>query len=148
MGWSTKNFLLANDDSLNQLSGAAFTRMLKADGQCRVPEFAGQRVRMAAVTVELASGVALGLRHMSFTMLDFDEHGVLDLQRLNTQQVARLDAMLAPRFGNPTSGVRLVEASSRFVARGGTWEPEPALRRLLEDAALGRMSCRRVKVLG
>lgn len=147
MGWSTKHFLLADDDSLRQLSGAAFTRMLKAAGQCRVPEFADQRVRMAAVTVELTSGVALGVRHMSFTMLDFDEQDVLDIQRLNTQQVARLDAMLAPTLGKPTSDVGLVEASSRFVARGGSWEPEPALRRSLEDVALGRTSCRRVKVL-
>lgn len=32
-------------------------------------------------------------------MLDFDANGVLDVQRLNAQQVARVDALLAGVLG-------------------------------------------------
>lgn len=148
MGWSTRLFLVHGDGSLHRLASAAFTRMLKADSNCRVPDFAGQRVRQASITIELTSGIPLGVRHASFAMLDFDQTGRLDVARLNAQQVARLDAMLEDVMGPAQPGTEVVHAGSRFVARGGTWEPDRALRRRLDEAALGRLNCPRVTVIG
>lgn len=147
MGWSTRLFLLSSDDVLHRLANVAFSRMLRQELHCRLSDFAGQRVRMASVTVELASGIVLGTRHMSFSVLDFDARGVLDVQRLNAQQVARFDAMVAGKFGGHAATEQVVEASSRFVARGGSWEPDDGLRRRLEAAAEGRTRCPRVKVI-
>jgi hypothetical protein len=147
MGWASRIFLLSSDDSLHRLAGRAFTRMMREAASCRAIDFAGQRVRMAGVTVELAGGVVLGVRHMGFAMLDFDAAGVLDVQRLNAQQVARLDAMLAEKIGGPAPAEAIVEASSRFMARGGSWEPDAALRRRIHAAAEGRTGCPRVRVV-
>ena len=148
MGWSSRVFLLSADDELHRQAGTAFSRMLRPGSGCCLPQFAGQRLRLASVTVELANGIPLGVRHLSFSMLDFDAHGVLNVQRLNTQQVARFDTMLAGVLGPTSQDAQLVEAASRFVARGGEWNPDPALRRRIEAAALGAAPCRRVRVLG
>ena len=59
--------------------------MLRADTRCRAPDFAGHRVRVASIAVELAHCIPFGVHHLSFSMLDFDEHWVLDLQRVNAQ---------------------------------------------------------------
>lgn len=147
MGWSTRLFLVREDGGLHRLAGAAFTRMLKADGCCRAPDFAGQRVRQASITIELSSGIPLGVRHVGFAVLDFDQAGHLDVARFNAQQVARLDVMLQEVLDPAQPGAEVVHAGSRFVARGGTWEPDPVLRRRLDEAALGRLSCPRVKVI-
>ena len=80
MGWSSRLFLLSADDELHRLAGAAFGRMLRPGNGCSLPQFAGQRVRLASVTVELANSIPLGVRQLSFSMLDFDAHGVLDVQ--------------------------------------------------------------------
>lgn len=148
MGWSTRLFLVRDDGSLHRLASAAFTRMLKADSNCRAPGFAGQRIRQASITIELSSGIPLGVRHTSFAMLDFDLTGLLDVARLNAQQVARLDVMLEGVLRPAQPATDIVQAGNRFVARGGTWEPDRALRRRLEEAALGRMTCPRVTVIG
>lgn len=80
-------------------------------------------------------------------MLDFDESGALDVHRLNAQQVARLDSMVASVLGASKGVSGVVEASSSFLARGGTWEPSPQLRRQLDSAAMGALPCRRVRVI-
>ena len=147
MGWSSRLILLSADDTMHRLAGTAFSRMLNAQAPCRCPCFAGQRVRMAGVTVEIADGIALGVRHMSFSMLEFDEHGALDVQRLNAQQVARMDVMLGGVLGVAAPRPGIVEAASRFTARGGNWEPDRPLRRRIEAAALGQRPCPRVRVV-
>jgi hypothetical protein len=148
MGWSSRLILLDADDSLHRLPSAAFSRMLKDASACRVIDFAGKRVRMVSVTAETAGGFTLGVRHMSFSILDFDPFGILDVQRLSTQQVARFDAMVAGKLGAPLPAEQVVDASSRFVARGGSWEPDAGLRRRIEAAVVGTARCPRVKLIG
>lgn len=120
MGWSTRLFLLSTGDALHRLAGAAFTRMLRADSGCRAPDFAGQRVRLASVTIELAEGAAVGVRHLSFSMLDFNAQGALDVQRLNAQQVARLDSMLSDVLAPANADPKVIDATSKFAARGSS----------------------------
>lgn len=148
MGWSSRLFLLSADDALHRLAGTAFGRMLRPGSRCRLPDFAGQRVRMAGVTVELANGIPLGVRHLSYSILHFDVDGVLDLARLNAHQVARMDTVLAGVLQPPTPQAPVVDATSRFIARGGSWEPDHRLRHSIEAAAMGLQPCPRVRVTG
>jgi hypothetical protein len=67
------------------VAGTAFTCMRRADTCCRAPDFAWQRVRVACIAVELAHYIPVGVHHLSFSMLDFDEHGVQDVQRVSAQ---------------------------------------------------------------
>jgi hypothetical protein len=147
MGWSSRLFLLSSDDALHRLASNAFSRMLRHDTPCRLPDFAGRRVRMVAVTVELADRVVLGVRHRSFSILEIDKDGRLDVQRLSAQQVSRLDVMLEGTFTRRSSGTTVVDATSGFLARGGTWQPDRQLLRRIEAAALGAVPCPRVRVV-
>jgi hypothetical protein len=42
---------------------------------------------------------------------------------------------------------QVFDAANRFIARGGSWEPDQALLRRIEEAALLKLSCPRVRVV-
>ena len=147
MKLSSKLFLLSADDTLHALANSAFLRMLRREDVARVPDFAGQRVRRASIVVAVVDGAPSRMVHSTFSILDIGADGFLDVERLNTRQIARLGAWFAR--SNPDEGTRdpVIDASDRFVARGGTCEPDARLLRRIEAAALGQVSCRRVRTL-
>jgi len=83
MSLSSKVFLLSADDTLHALSNAAFMRMLRRESIARIPEFAGQRVRLASAVVEVANGAPTRIVRCTSAILDIDEHGVLNVERWN-----------------------------------------------------------------
>ena len=147
MGLSTRLFLLSGDGALHAMSGAAFMRMLRHEEFSRLPDFAGQRVRLASFTVELANRVPLRTLHRTFSILEIGTDGLLDVARLNSQQMARADGLLAPILDASATEASVVDAASRFIARGGSWEPDDRLLRQIDAAALGQLPCRRVRVV-
>lgn len=147
MGLTSRLFLLSADDKLHALAGTAFMRMLRREEVARIPDFAGQRVRQASVVVEVANGRPSRMVRWTFSVLDIDTDGLLDVERLNTQQFARLDAQFGPSGPVADTSSPIVDASSRFVARGGSWSPDELLLRHIEAAALGQVSCPRVRMV-
>jgi len=147
MGLSSRLYLLSADDTVRALASAAYMRMLRREGVARVPEFAGQRVRQASIAVEAVNGTPTRILHCTFSILDFDLDGLLDVDRLLAQQFARVDDFLEPARPAHGKGGRIVDAASRFVARGGSWEPDQRLMRRIQAAALGQVSCPRVRVI-
>ena len=87
------------------------------------------------------------MMHSTFSMLDIDADGVLDVERLNTQQIARLDARFDSSDLDEVTRGPVIDAAQRFVARGGSWEPDGRTLRRIEAAALGHVSCPRVRVV-
>jgi hypothetical protein len=49
----------------------------------------------------------------------------------------------SPPRGLVEKASTIVDASSRFVARGGQWQPAPELERRILRAALGELKCGR-----
>ena len=147
MSLSSRLFLLSADDSLHALASAAFMRMLRQEDVARVPDFAGQRVRQASIVVEVVDRTPSRMVHCTFSVLDIDADGLLDVERLNTQQFARVDDPLAPARPPPGGAAPIVDAARRFIARGGSWEPDDHLLRRIEAAALGHLSCPPVRVV-
>ena len=147
MRLSSKSFLLASDDNLHALASTAFMRMLRREDVARVPDFAGQRVRQASIVVEVVDGTPSRMVHCTFCIFEFDVDGLLDVGRLNTQQFARVEDWFDR--SNPVADASgpIVDAARRFIARGGSWEPDERLMRCIEAAALGRLSCPRVRVV-
>jgi hypothetical protein len=144
---SSKLFLLSADDRLHALASTAFMRMLRQEDLTRVPDFAGQRVRQASVVVQVVDGTPLRMVHSTFSILDIKPDGFLDVDRLNTQQIARLDAKFDRSSSANEAASPVIDAAQRFVARGGSWEPDARLLRRVEAAALGQVSCPRVRLL-
>jgi len=129
VGLSSRLFLLSGDDTLHGLAGTAFMRMLRQEDTVRLPDFAGQRVRLASLVVELADRVPRRVLHANFSIVDIGTDGLLDVARLNAQQIARVDSFMAGVLGEPRRGAVVVDAATRFVARGGSWQPNHQLLR-------------------
>ena len=147
MGLSSRLFLLSADNTLHAMANAAFMRMLRQEAVARIPDFAGQRVRQASAVVQVVSGAPSRMVHCTFSILDIDADGLLDVERFTSQQFARVDDPFAPARPAPGTGGPIVDAASRFVARGGSWEPDQRLLSRIEAAALGQLACPRVRVV-
>lgn len=147
MGLSSRLFLLSADDTLHALASTAFMRMLRREDVARIPDFAGQRVRQASIVVEVVNGTPSRMVRRTFSVLDIDADGLLDVERLSTQQLARVDDLFEPERQAQGKGGPVIDAAWRFVARGGSWEPNERLLRRIEVAALGQASCPRVRVV-
>ncbi len=147
MGLWSRLLLLATDDTLHSLASAVFMRMLRREPGARIPDFAGQRVRQASLIVELAGGRPSRIVRSTFSILVIDRDGSMDVERFNAQQLARVGGAL--ELGQPARRTRgqIVEAASQFVVQGGSWEPSVLLMGQLEAAALGQLSCQRVRVV-
>jgi hypothetical protein len=146
MGLSSRIFLLSGDDTLHALASSAFMRMLRKEDGCRIPEFAGQRIRQASLVVEVENRIPVRVVHQTHCILDIDIDGLLDVERLNLQQFARFEEYLALQSPASSAGV-VVEAANRFIAQGGSWEPDNRLQLRIHAAALGKLRCPRVRVV-
>lgn len=122
-------------------------RMLRREDVARVPDFAGQRVRQASIVVEVVDGKPSRVVHWTFSILDIDADGLLDVERLSAQQFARVGDPFEAAGAAQGHGGIIIDAARRFVARGGTWEPDKRLLRRIEAAALAQVACPRVRVV-
>lgn len=147
MGLSSRLFLLSADNTLHAIGNAAFMRMRRREAVARIPDFAGQRVRQASAIVQAVAGAPSRMAHCTFCVLDIDVDGLLDVERFTSQQFARVDDPFAPAGPAPGTEGLIVDAASRFIARGGSWGPDQPLLRRIELAALGQLSCPRVRMV-
>jgi hypothetical protein len=139
-----RHYLLDSEGTLYRLPSAALDRMLHNPTRNRLARFAGERVRSTEVAVEMMNGQPLRVLRAVFNMLTFDSDGSL-VPPLQDRRVRALTEV-ALALGTPARHAGIAEASTRFVARGGQWTPSAALRRRIEQTALGRQKCERVWV--
>jgi hypothetical protein len=153
MGLSSRLLLIPADGSLCRLADADFDRLYNraysGSGAWRVPALSGQRVRWASLVVELFDRQPVRVVHRTYAYLHFDEKGRLDVDRMNREQVARMDVAFAPVLAHSTDATdeTVIHASSRFAARGGSWKPPAELKARLDAAALGQAPCPRIKLV-
>ncbi len=142
MGFSCRTFLIARDYTLWRLSSAKLDRMLRDPAGHYLPDFAGQRARMASVLVELVARNPMRVVRNTFSILTFD--GRIDPSKFEKQQFALAESVFAPVFAvfADESNQIVVDATSRFVAQGGQWVPSRALARVIDQTALGQRQCR------
>ena len=148
MGIGFKRYLLDTQDALYHVPNAAFDRLLRDPVRNRLPRFAGQRVRSAEIAVALLNGKPIAVERSWFSVLTFKKNGMLVSPTLDPHVRARVELTIAPVFASPghdtSRNAAVTDASDRFQARGGQWTPSPAVKRQIEQAALGRQKCNRV----
>lgn len=145
MSYSTRTFLVGLDDTLFRLASTKFSRMVHDPESQRLERFAGRRVRMAEVTVEVRDRAPCAVVRLVYQMLGFDAEGRLDRATFICQNAALAELAMGrviPR--SVTKETVVVDAGSRFVARGGSWQPTPALEREILRAALDETTCKRL----
>jgi hypothetical protein len=144
MGISCRMFLLDQDDSLYRLSSAKFNQMLRDPTSCRLTRFAGARVRMTNVAVELLDRQPIRVVWNTFGFLAFDDEGYFDSGTFDHHQRPEPSWrgrrwLLSPREQQSSS--TQPPASSPKEVR---WKPTRTLQRHIDDAALGRVKCPRL----
>ena len=144
MGLSGRIFLVDENDGLHRLPNATFDQMLRDPRSCRLARFAGARVRMADLVVELRQRQPLRVVRATFHILSFDGDGYFMASVFDRQQRALVELAIAPVIGESEGPANVVEAAERFVAQGGRWAPARELERRIEEAALGRLKCPRL----
>lgn len=144
MSLASRAFLICPADQIQRLHEADFQRLCSSADWC-APSLSGFRVQWASLVVELFDRRPVRIVQRTFAFMHFDARGTLDVARMNRDQVARLDVAVAALTG-AVAGSAVVDATSRFAARGGTWTPNRALLARLDAAALVRAACPRVKV--
>ena len=145
MTYSPRTFILGPDDTLYRLASAKFSRMVDDPNSHRLERFAGQRVRMAEAIVEVRDRAPVAVVRLIYEMLGFDGEGRLDRAAFFRHNAARAELAMSPVI--PRSGAKetaVVDAASRFLARGGSWKPTPAQEREILRAALDELKCARL----
>jgi hypothetical protein len=145
MGLSFRMFLLDQDDALYRLPNKKFAQMLRDPTSYRLPRFAGARVRMTDVAVELLDRQPIRVVWITFAYLTFDAKGYFDASAFDRHQRARAELGLASSIDEPGgSAGTVVDAACRFVAQGGLWAPSRTLQRIIDAAALGQVKYTRL----
>jgi len=143
--YSPRTFILGPDDTLYRLASAKFSRMVDDPNSHRLERFAGQRVRMAEAIVEVRDRAPYAVVRLVYEMLGFDAEGRLDRATFIRQNAALAELAMShviPRLEAEETAV--VDGGSRFLARGGSWKPTPALEREILRAALEESKCERL----
>ena len=99
---------------------------------------------MTGVVVELLDRQAIRVIWSTFSLLTFDSEGSFDPGPFDRHQRALAELGLAPQIAEARRTVTVVDAASRFAARGGSWAPSKTLAQRIEQAALGRAKCKRL----
>lgn len=144
MTLSSRIFIVGTDETLYRLTGTKFSGMLRDPCSYLLPRFAGQRVRMASAIVELQDRVPYRVVRVLYEILRFDDQGILDIETFSHQNAALVDVMLESTLTNNTSDTAIIDASSRFVAQGGRWNPSPSLEWRVCQAALDEVKYQRL----
>ena len=137
-------FVLDRYDALFRLPTRNFERMLQAPQRHPLERFAGSRVRMSEVAVELVEQRPVRVVWSTFDLLVFDDRGRLDVAAYERHQRACAEQGLAPPLAGTSSAGTVVDAARRFVVQGGCWVPSPLQLRRIGAAALGLVSCQRL----
>jgi hypothetical protein len=145
VSYSTRTFILGPDDALYRLASAKFSRMVDDPESHRLERFAGQRVRMAEVIVEVRDRAPCAVVRLVYEMLGFDAEGRLDRANFIRQNAALAELAIDPVIPRLMEEEKtVVDAGSRFVARGGSWHPSAALQHEILRAALDETSYKRL----
>ncbi len=144
MALSSRIFIVGIDDTLYQLAGTKFSGMLHDPSSYPLPRFADQRVRMASATIELQDRLPYRVVRVNYELLQFDDQGRLDIETFNNQNAARVDVMLENTLPISQIDTAIIDASSRFIAQGGRWNPSTSLEWRICQAALDELKYKRL----
>lgn len=113
-GISCRMFLLDQNDGLHRLPSTKLNQIPRDPTSCRLTCFSGASVRMTVVAVELLERQPIRIIWNTFYFLAFDDEGYFDSGTFDHHQRAGAE---------PKGTVIVVDATARFVAKGGCWRP-------------------------
>lgn len=104
----------------------------------------GRWALIVAQHLDFTFDCAEAVIRLIYEMLGFDAEGQLDPAAFIRQNAELAMSRVIPRLEAKETAA--VDAGSRFVARGGSWKPTPALEREILRAALDETPCKRLTI--
>ena len=124
-----------------KLPGDIFAANLRVSTH-RLTQFAGQCIRCAEAMAPLSSRRPVRVIRLVYTFLRFGPKGILDTARMDQEMAATLSEGISGSHPEDEAASNVVDATARFIVRGGRWQPGPDLARANYDAAVGKRHVR------
>lgn len=142
-GYATRLLLLDNLDHLYRLSLADFERMRKGASGRTISQFASETLRAAQVEIALQNRRPAHVLGITTFAIDFDDSGRMDRSGYEkAQQAVAVNALDA--VSRRSEGGSGGNTSSSSVCYRGSWKASERQLEFIYQAALGRISCRRL----
>lgn len=150
---SYRIFFVDSGDNVKRVAVARLNRMLeRRDRADSLPVYAGKRVRVAVVLIEVEGRRPVAIKDVSCGVLTFDREGLLDTQswgeqmRLTANVMSPLAALMPPQ----RSSGQVIDAQQRFDERRYDheykWRPSPEVMKAIE-AEIFREKKRRLRLV-
>ena len=130
MGLSFRIFVVRDDDTIKRFPLTRFNRILRRDPNERQTQYAGKRIRIASMAVEMIDRKPVAIVKGQYSFLDFDSEGLLDLDERD-KRVRLVSDTLEPIPIKKASG-KVVDAKYKFAKKRYkdqyVWNPTPAIK--------------------
>ena len=137
MGVAARYFIIEEDGAVRRMAAAKFHRLTIGGSDERLPEYAGKRVRYAAIYLDLVDREPVGIRTMDFGYLLFGKRGKFDQSEWNTAVLMAMNSWLVRKRESATnvSDARRTFAKRR-IDHEHHWKPDDQLLQALLRLAL------------
>ena|SRR3989442_15720885 len=142
MSLTVRVFLVDESDGVHPLPLARFERLNRGDSGESLPEYSGQRLRLALAAVEICCRKPIAIRKIFYSYLPIDGSGRVDQEEV--QRHARL-AIEAHAWGLSEPAVNdvgaVIDATPRFFRKRllfeSTWKPSKRILHAVAHFVLG-----------
>lgn len=146
MNLSHRIFLVTADNEIVRLPNNHFEQVLRVHPTERIPEYAGQRMRVAELVIDLQDRKPVDIVRGYYWYLHFDSSGTADHEKFMRHGAVSMEASIDSKAWSGEEPTNIVHASHRFAARRrdheARWKPSGTLESRIFDAALGMIRCR------
>jgi len=113
LGIGVRAFIVS-DDSVNRIPCAKLERMEHGDENETLPEYAGQRIRLAVAVVRMKDRRPMEIVGIDYHKVSIDQDGRLDQQE---RKEMLWDAMASVDFGAGRTASNVIDATSMFARK-------------------------------
>ena len=140
MGTGIRVFFVNEDETLKRIPLARYERLLGADPEERLQEYAGKRVRYALAILEFVKRKPVEIVSIQYSILSFDPSGRIDAGELEKEMKLGFK-MLQPSAAD-LDPLNVINAKDRFAMKRYhdqyTWAPSSEVEKAIVEAILGQ----------
>ncbi|MBI4527883.1 MAG: hypothetical protein HY695_29155 [Deltaproteobacteria bacterium] len=149
MNLSHRIIFVDGADRVMRMPNNRFEKLLSRCPTERVPQFAGQRIRVAEVIVSLENRRPVEIIRTCYFYLNFDRRGFADYETFMKHGALAIEAHMGSFWRFPEDTKKVIRAGHLFAARRrdheAVWKPTPPLAGAICNAALDDPAYPRVR---
>ncbi len=140
MGTGLRVFFVNEDETLKRIPLARYERLLGADPEERLQEYAGKRVRYALAILEFVNRKPVEIVSIQYSILSFDPSGRIDAGELEKEMKLGFK-MLQPSAAD-LDPPNVINAEDRFAMKSFydryTWTPSSEVEKAIVETIFGQ----------